>query len=95
MGETWRRTQAGETLSLEDKGRILAAATHAAQTAAQVTDMMFSLAGSSSVFDSHPLQRLFRDAQVIRQHGFVGAGRYETAAQVMLGLEPDLPLVHF
>jgi hypothetical protein len=43
----------------------------------------------------HPLERLFRDAQVIRQHGFVAASRYETAAQVMLGLEPDLPLIHF
>ena len=32
---------------------------------------------------------------VIRQHGFVAASRYETVAQVMLGLEPDLPLLHF
>ncbi len=39
--------------------------------------------------------RLFRDSQVIRQHGFVAASRYETAAQLMLGLEPDLPLVFF
>jgi alkylation response protein AidB-like acyl-CoA dehydrogenase len=95
MADTWQRTLAGETVDLARKGRILAAATHAAQTAAQVTDLMFSLGGSTSVFDDQPLQRLFRDAQVIRQHGFVGVGRYETAAQVALGLEPDLPLVHF
>jgi len=95
MTDTWQRTLAGETLTLPQRGRILLAATHAAQTAAQVTDMMFSLGGSTSVFDGQPLQRLFRDAQVIRQHGFVSAGRYETGAQIALGLEPDLPLVHF
>jgi hypothetical protein len=32
---------------------------------------------------------------VIGQHGFVAASRYETVAQVMLGLEPDRPLIHF
>ena len=95
MADTWRRALAGETLPLTLRGRILAAAAHAAQTSAQVVDQMFSVAGSSSVFDSHPLQRCFRDSQVIRQHGFVSAGRYETAGQISLGLEPDLPLVHF
>ena len=47
------------------------------------------------MFDSHPLQKLFRDAQVIRQHGFVCAARYETYGQVAMGLEPDLPFLHF
>jgi hypothetical protein len=42
----------------------------------------------------HPVERLFRDAQVVRQHGFVAASRYESAAQVLLGLESDLPLIH-
>jgi hypothetical protein len=32
---------------------------------------------------------------VIRQHGFVCLGRYETFAQVALGLPPDLPFLHF
>jgi hypothetical protein len=57
--------------------------------------MMFTLGGSSAVFVGSPLERLFRDAQVIRQHGFVAESRYETTAQVALGLEPDLPLLHF
>jgi hypothetical protein len=38
--------------------------------------MMFTSAGSSGVFTRHPLERLFRDSQVIRQHGFVAASRY-------------------
>ena len=47
------------------------------------------------MFDGHPLQRLFRDAQVIRQHGFVCPARFENYGQVALGVEPDFPLIHF
>jgi indole-3-acetate monooxygenase len=95
MGEAWAATLAGKVPTLEEKAGLLLAAAHAGQVGAEVTDLMFSLGGSSAVFVGHPLERLFRDAQVIRQHGFVNAGRYETVAQVALGLEPDLPFIHF
>jgi alkylation response protein AidB-like acyl-CoA dehydrogenase len=95
MADAWMQAQVGEAASLEDRAGLLLAAAHAAQVGAEVTDAMFALGGSSAVFVSHPLERLFRDAQVIRQHGFVNAARYETVAQALLGLEPDLPFVHF
>ena len=95
MADAWARTSAGETFTVDQRGTILLAAAHAAQVAAEVTDMMFASGGSSAVFTRHPLERLFRDAQVIRQHGFVAASRYETVGQIRVGLEPDLPLVHF
>lgn len=95
MASAWAKTQAGERFTVEERANILLAAAHAAQTGAEVTDMMFTSAGSSSVFTRHPLERLFRDAQVVRQHGFVAASRYESAAQVLLGLESDLPVIHF
>jgi alkylation response protein AidB-like acyl-CoA dehydrogenase len=95
MAETWARTQAGQGHTITQRADILLAAAHAAQAGAEVTDMMFTSGGSSAVYTRHPMERLFRDALVIRQHGFVAASRYETVAQAMLGLEPDLPLVHF
>lgn len=95
MADTWARTQAGEVFTTQQRADILLAAAHAAQVGAEVTDMMFASGGSSAVFVRHPMERLFRDAQVIRQHGFVAASRYETVAQALLGLEPDLPLIHF
>ena len=95
MADVWERTKAGETFTPEQRANVLLAAAHAAQTGAEVTEMMFASGGSSAVFTRHPLERLFRDSQVVRQHGFVAASRYETAAQVMLGLEPDLPLIYF
>ena len=95
MAETWARTQAGQAHTMAQRADILLAAAHAAQAGAEVTDMMFTSGGSSAVYTRHPMERLFRDSMVIRQHGFVAASRYETVAQAMLGLEPDLPLVHF
>jgi indole-3-acetate monooxygenase len=95
MEEAWDRTVRGEPSTLQQKADVLLAATHVAQTAAQVTNDMFTSGGSSAVYTSHPLERLFRDANVIRQHGFVAEGRFETFAQVFLGLEPDLPVLHF
>lgn len=95
MAETWEKTQAGAELTAEERARVLLAAAHASQVGAEVTDLMFTSGGSSALYARSPLERLFRDAQVIRQHGFVAASRYETAAQVMLGLEADLPLLHF
>ena len=95
MADVWARTLAGETLSLQQRAGLLLASTQAVQMSVEVTDLMFGAAGSSAVFVGNPLERLLRDANVVRQHGFVCPARYETCAQVMLGLEPDLPLVHF
>jgi alkylation response protein AidB-like acyl-CoA dehydrogenase len=95
MTEVWERTLARQTSTLEQKADVLLAGAHAAQAGAEVVDMMFTSGGSSAVFDSHPLQKLFRDSQVIRQHGFVCAARYETYGQVAMGLAPDLPFLHF
>ena len=95
MADAWARTLAGEQLTLQQRADLLLAGTHTVQTSVEVTDLMFGAGGSSAVFASNPLERLFRDAHVLGQHGFVSQARYETCAQVMLGLEPDLPLVHF
>jgi hypothetical protein len=34
-----------------------------------------------------------RDVQTIRHHGFCSEGRYETAGQVYLGVEPEFGFV--
>jgi indole-3-acetate monooxygenase len=95
LAEIWERTLAGGKSTLQQKAGVMLVAAHAAQTGAEVVNMMFTSGGSSAVFDSHPLQKLFRDSQVIRQHGFVCAARYETYGQVAMGLQPDLPFLHF
>ncbi|HZE99082.1 MAG TPA: acyl-CoA dehydrogenase family protein [Planctomycetota bacterium] len=95
MQEVWARAKAGEMSTLPQKADVLLAATHTVQTCVEVIDAMFLSSGSSAVFVGHPLEKIFRDSQILRQHGFVCAARYETCSQVFLGLEPDLPFLHF
>jgi alkylation response protein AidB-like acyl-CoA dehydrogenase len=95
LEETWQRTLAGQLSTLEQKAEVLLASIHAMQTCARVVELMYSAAGSSAIYTRSPLERHFRDIQVLRQHGFLSENRYETIGQVYLGLPPDLPLIGF
>ena len=95
IAEAWERTAFGEPPTLEEKGDLLLASAHAVQASARVVAMIYDAAGTTGVYKRSPLERHFRDAQVLKQHGFVSASRYATAGQILLGLEPDLGFVHF
>lgn len=95
LDDAWRKTINREEFSLEEKGKLLLAATHTNQSCFQAVDMLYSAAGTTAIYTSHKLARYFTDAQVIRQHGFANDSRYETVAQIDLGLLPDLPVVAF
>src|SRR5690606_4804782 len=89
----WDKMQTGGNLTLEDKADLLLASVHTNQSCLQAVDLMYSAAGSSAIYTRNKLAHYFKDAQVVRQHGFVNERRYETAAQVFLGLPPDLPVL--
>ena len=74
---------------------MMLAGTHAVQTSADVADMMHRIAGTSGIYTRSRLERLFRDAQTVRHHGFHNESRYETVGQVYLGVEPEFPFVAF
>jgi indole-3-acetate monooxygenase len=93
LRETWEATIAGETLSLRHKADMLLAMTHAVQSAVQAIELMYRMAGTSGVYTQSPLERWFRDVQVLRHHVFGAESRYETVGQVYLGLPPDFPVV--
>jgi alkylation response protein AidB-like acyl-CoA dehydrogenase len=93
--ECWEKVQSGSEASREDKARLLLAATHTNQSCTQAVDLMYSAAGSTAIYLRNKIAHYFTDAQVLKQHGFVNDSRYETAAQIYLGLPTDLPLVEF
>ncbi|HJR16153.1 MAG TPA: acyl-CoA dehydrogenase family protein, partial [Gemmatimonadales bacterium] len=93
--EVWDRTLAGEQSTLEQKADLLLAGAYAATTAAQVTDMMHRLAGTTGIYAKNPLERHFRDAQTLRHHGFVSENRFEAVGQVYLGLPPEFAMMAF
>jgi indole-3-acetate monooxygenase len=95
LSAAWERTVAGDKQSLEHKADLLLAGAHAAATAAEVTDMMHRVAGTTGIYARSPLERHFRDAHTVRHHGFLSENRFETAGQVYFGVQPEFVLVAF
>ena len=91
----WQVTASGQDVSLEQRADLLLAGVHAADSAWHVVDLMHRLAGTSGIYTRSRLERLLRDAQTLRHHGFVSEGKYETVGQVYLGLPPEFVLVAF
>jgi indole-3-acetate monooxygenase len=81
-------SQNGE-LSLADRANLRIAATHAVRTSAEVTRIMHDLGGGTSVYETCPLSRRFRDAHVATQHIMVAPGSLELAGRALLGIEGD------
>jgi alkylation response protein AidB-like acyl-CoA dehydrogenase len=95
LSDAWEATVAGETHSLRQKADLLLAMTHAASSATKAVELMYSVAGTSGIRTSSPLERYFRDVQVLRHHVLAAETRYETVGQVYLGLPTDFPALAF
>jgi indole-3-acetate monooxygenase len=77
------------TLTLAHRANLRIAATHAVRTSAEVTRIMHDLGGGTSVYETCPLSRRFRDAHVATQHIMVAPGSLELAGRALLGIEGD------
>jgi indole-3-acetate monooxygenase len=89
LSEVWRATLAGEATSLEQKANLQLAMAHSVSSAVEAVEQMYRIAGTSGIYTRNPLERHFRDVEVLRHHAFGAEGRYETAGRVFLGLAPD------
>jgi alkylation response protein AidB-like acyl-CoA dehydrogenase len=89
----WETAEAGGELTLEEKTEALLASVQAIAASVEATDLVYSAAGTTGIHKRNRLERLFRDAQVLRHHGFVSESRYETVGQVWMGLPPELGFV--
>lgn len=88
--EAWEVAQRGEGLPLAQRRDVRLATTHATHASAQAIDLMYNLAGGTSVYRSSPLQRIFRDVHVATQHMMVSTGTLELTGRLLLGLETDV-----
>jgi alkylation response protein AidB-like acyl-CoA dehydrogenase len=93
LTDCWEKLRMGETASTHGKAALLMAATQVNQLCTQAVDLVFTAAGTTGIYKRSAISRYFTDMQVIRQHGFANEYRFETAAQMILGLEPDFPPV--
>ena len=95
LNAVWQRVLANEVPALEHRADLMLASAHAVRTSSHVADLMHRMAGASGIYQRSALERLLRDAQTVRHHGFVSESRLETVGQVYLGLEPEFGFVAF
>ena len=76
----------------EDIAPVFAASWHATRTVAEAVDALYSLAGTSAIYQGNPLERISRDLRVMRQHVLTQPLWPEQAGRVRLGLPADNPL---
>ena len=88
---TWQRAVEGKEATPEHRADLYLAGTHAVQTAAEVVRLMGNVAGTTMTEQGHPLDRINRDMETLRHHGFVNESRYASVAQVLWGAELDYP----
>jgi len=89
MDSAWQSALVGDPATVEQKRLLRLSATHATQTAAEVTELMYKAGGGAAVYKSSLLQRTFRDSYVAIQHAMVAPRTFETAGRIRLGLETD------
>ena len=76
-------------MPLETRRRLRLAATHAVARSTVAIDLCYHAGGGASIFETHPLQRVFRDAHVATQHGMVAARTLEMLGRLQFGLPTD------
>jgi alkylation response protein AidB-like acyl-CoA dehydrogenase len=89
VARAWDRVLAGDRVRIEDRVAVRLAGAHAAQQAAAAADVAYTLAGGTSVYSSHVLQRCLRDAHVPTQHIQAAPKLFETLGRALLGQEID------
>ncbi|MBB5166811.1 acyl-CoA dehydrogenase family protein [Mycobacterium sp. AZCC_0083] len=86
IDEAWQAAESGEPVSVELRTGLRLAATHAVRTSAEVARSMYDLGGGSSIYETSPLQRRFRDANTATAHMQVNPAMWETTGRVLLDL---------
>jgi indole-3-acetate monooxygenase len=88
----WGLLSTGE-VTMQSRAQVRLAASHAVASAVQAVDLLYVGAGGSSLYTRCPLERAFRDVHAITLHIGVHPRVLETTGRVLLGLEPDTPLI--
>ena len=89
VGSAWDAAAAGDPLTVDHRLLLRLATTNASRQSARAVDLMYAAAGGSSVYQSCPLARIFRDMHVATQHIMVAPPTYELVGRVFLGLDTD------
>jgi alkylation response protein AidB-like acyl-CoA dehydrogenase len=89
VGCLWDAVSQAHAITLDQRVLLRLASTHAIRSAERAVDLMYTAAGASAIYHSHPLHRRFQDMHTITQHVQGRLAHYESAGRHLLGLDPD------
>lgn len=93
LARLWSTVSTTGEAPMHARAQVRLATSHAVASAVRAVDLMYTAAGASALYTSSPLERAFRDVHAISQHIGVHPRVLETTGRVLLGLEPDTPLL--
>jgi alkylation response protein AidB-like acyl-CoA dehydrogenase len=85
LDELWQGAAAGAQPTARQRARLRLAAAHAVDTGSHVVRQAISLVGADALHRAHPLERLARDAEMLRNHVVVSPSTREQLGAVVLG----------
>ena len=91
--EVWRKGEAGESFTVQDRAHLRLAVVTAAKLAVQAVDLVADAAGMSSAQTSCPIERCWRDVHTASQHVLMNTARFEVVGRVLFGLDPGSPII--
>ena len=91
LDKTWARATEGRMATDLERAELYLAGTHAVQESAEVVRHVESIAATAVTMRNHPLERIHRDIETLRHHGFVNESRYASVSQIYWGAELDYP----
>jgi indole-3-acetate monooxygenase len=93
MADVWKHLCAGSTITVEQRITIRMAATNAIHKAREAIDFAYNAAGTTAIFENHPLERRFRDIHTVTQQLQGRLSHFETVGAWMMGADADLTFV--
>jgi alkylation response protein AidB-like acyl-CoA dehydrogenase len=89
IDQAWQVAEERGRMGLEERSLLRLATTYAIQSAAEVTDTAYYLAGATAIFASNPFERRFRDMHAVTQQMQSRQDHFETAGKYFLGLQAE------
>ena len=90
IAEAWEAAETSGKVSVEQRAALRLAATHATAASASAVDTAYDLGGGTSIYETSPLQKRFRDVHAATQHMLIGPSTWELTGRLMLGLPSDI-----
>jgi alkylation response protein AidB-like acyl-CoA dehydrogenase len=88
VAEAWDAAEAGREVPSRQRALMRLARANALSAGVHAVDLIYSAAGSTSVYSKGAIDRCFRDIHVAGQHMALHPTNYESCGAVLLGLPP-------